>query len=127
MARFAGMHEERGRAGAGQGGGDFTGNMAGFSHSRHDDAAAAVKTNAAGACKIRPQTRQLRAQSVDFDLQRLAAEVDEIFVGVVEMHPPNDTADAESRTLRRKLEQYLRCRYESTAGSAIDRGGLGRR
>ena len=85
MAGLAGMHEERGRAGAGQGGGDFAADMAGFAHARHDDAAAAVKTNAAGACKIRPQARQLRAQSVDFDGERLAAEFDEILVGEVEM------------------------------------------
>ena len=86
VAGLAGMHEERGRAGAGEGGGDLAADMAGFAHAGHDDAAPAVKTNAAGACKIRPQTRQLRAQSVDFDVERLAAEIDEIFVGVVGIH-----------------------------------------
>ncbi len=86
MAGLAGVDEERGRTGAGEGGGDFPADMAGFTHAHHHDAAAAVKTNAAGTCKIRPQARQLRAHAVDLDVERLAAEFDEICVGEVGSH-----------------------------------------
>ena len=60
--------------------------MTGFAHSRHDDAAAAVKTNAAGARKIGPQARYLGAQTVDLDGERLASEIDEPFVGKHGIH-----------------------------------------
>ena len=86
VAGLAGMHEEGGRAGAGQRGGDLAADVAGLAHAGHDDAATAVKTNAAGACKLRPQARQLRAQTVDLDAERLAAEFDEVFVGELEIH-----------------------------------------
>src|SRR6202035_223985 len=108
------MHEKRRRAGTGEGGGDFAADMTGLAHARDDDAAPAVKTNAAGACKIRPETRQLRAQSVDLDGKRLASEVDEVLVGVVGIHSRNDTG---------KLEQFLRRRHEPTTSGGNHRGG----
>ena len=86
VAGLAGMHEKRRRAGAGQRGGDLAADMAGFAHAGDHDAPAAVETNAAGACKLRPQARQLRAQAVDLDGERLAAEIDEAVVGELEIH-----------------------------------------
>jgi len=60
--------------------------MTGLAHPRDHDASTAIETNAAGARKIRPQARQLRTQTVDLDGERLAAEIDEAFVGELEIH-----------------------------------------
>ena len=60
--------------------------MTGLAHAGDDDAAPAVKTNAAGACKIRPEAGQLRPQPVDFNGERLATEFDQARVGEVGIH-----------------------------------------
>ena len=86
VARLAGMHEEGGRAGAGQGGGDLAADMARFTHARDDDSPTADETNPAGACKLPPQAGQLRAQTVDLDRERLAAEFDEACIRIVGVH-----------------------------------------
>ncbi len=77
VAGLAGMHEKRRCAGAGQRGGDLAADMAGLAHAGDHDTPPAVKTNPAGACKIPSQAGQLRAQAVDLDGERLAAELDE--------------------------------------------------
>jgi len=43
MAGLGRVHEERRRAGAGQGGGDLATDMAGFAHADHDHAALALQ------------------------------------------------------------------------------------
>ena len=77
VAGLGRVHEEGGGAGAGQRGGDLAADVAGFAHAGHDHPAAAAKTNAAGARKIRPEARQLRLQAFDLDGQRLATEIDQ--------------------------------------------------
>src|SRR4030081_2908173 len=86
MACLARMDEEGGRAGAGRCCSYFPADVAGLSHAGDDDAAPAVKTNAAGTCKIRPEAGQLSPQPVDFNVERLAAEFDQARVGEVGIH-----------------------------------------
>ena len=81
-----GCTKNAGVPGAGQGGGDLAADVARFAHSGHDNSPAAGKTNAAGTCKLPPQAGQLRAQTVDLDGERLAAEIDEARIRVVEVH-----------------------------------------
>ena len=54
VARFAGVHEERGRARRGQGGGDLAADVARLPHAGHDDAARGSR----GSC--RPPRRRNR-------------------------------------------------------------------
>jgi hypothetical protein len=86
MACLARMHEEGGRTGARQGGGDFAADMPRFAHAGDHHAPAAVKTNPTGTCKLSSQAGDLGSQALDFDVERLASEIDEPFVRIVRIH-----------------------------------------
>ncbi len=133
VARLPGMHEKSRRAGARQRRGDLAADVAGLAHTGDHDAPAAIETNAAGACKRRPQTRHLRAQAVDLHVERLAAQIDEGFVGELEIHPRDDTAVAGikaplsvSFSVCRSSVVELGTSYEPRRGGADHRVRLGR-
>ncbi len=73
-----------------------------------------------------PRRGSCARRSVDFDGQRLAAEVDEIFVGVVGIHLLNDTADAESRTLGVSLSNILGVGMNPQQVAQLIEDGFGR-
>ena len=69
MAGFGGMHEHGGRAGRGQGGGNFASNVPAFSHSHHHHAAPDQQHHLHGTGKCLPQILLQTQHRGGFDVQ----------------------------------------------------------
>jgi len=75
MLSLARVHEERRRAGRGEGGGNLAADVAGFAHAGHHHAPRAVENQAAGTREVLVEARHQRGQRLGLEFDHGAAEL----------------------------------------------------
>jgi hypothetical protein len=77
----AGMHEERGRAGRGERGGDLVAHVTRLAHAGHDDRAARGEDQAVRGQEGLAQARLQPADGVGLDVEHAARELEQLRLG----------------------------------------------